>query len=249
MSRKNIKHDVIEMLGETNPVNEVVGGVPTTNFPDCCAVGWPNDYRCSGTLIAPNLVITVQHCLNMTHVFIGGNDVLEPHRGQTIAISQQYEHTDVDLRLLVLAEEAQDIVPRHIAQGAEVGTPTEAVVVGFGTTNPNGTEGYGIKRMARVPIKSLTCSGSNDSEIYGCKPGKELVAGYIDLDIDTCSGDSGGPLYIKAQNSNEYYLLGATSRGAKNAVQHCGDGGIYVRVDYYVDWIQQVTGINIPNAK
>ena len=249
MSHENIKDDVIEMLGETNPVNEVVGGILTVNFPDCCAIGWINDYRCSGTLIAPNLVITAQHCCNMTHVFVGGNDILEPHQGQTIAISTQHEHDDVDLRLLVLAEEAQGIAPRHIAQGSEIGTPAEAVVVGFGTTNSNGTEGYGIKRMARVPIKSLNCNGDSDAAIYDCKPSKELVAGYINLNIDTCKGDSGGPLYIKAQDSNEYYLLGATSRGAKNAAQLCGDGGIYVRVDYYVDWIQQVTGIDIPGPK
>src|SRR5262245_14249486 len=34
----------------------IVGGRPTTDFPDCCAVGDGSAFYCTGTLIAPNLV-------------------------------------------------------------------------------------------------------------------------------------------------------------------------------------------------
>ena len=71
-----------------------------------------------------------------------------------------------------------------------------------------------------------------------------MVAGHRGLRMDSCKGDSGGPLYIE-DREGEYYLLGATSRGARDALTTCGDGGIYVRVDLCLDWIREVTGVEI----
>lgn len=240
--------DVIEIIGEGNPVKEIIGGVTTINFPDCCAVGQVNNYYCSGTLIAPTVVVTANHCQNITHIFIGGHDVLDPLTGETIGVIAQREHPNIDLRVLIL-EKAPQVQPRHIAQGVEVGNPQEAIVAGFGTVNPRGTTGYGIKRMARVPIKTLNCTGVTEPDRFGCQSDQELVAGHLGLRIDTCRGDSGGPLYIEAPTKGEYYLLGATSRGARNAENVCGDGGIYVRVDLCLDWIRKVTGIEIEGPK
>jgi secreted trypsin-like serine protease len=72
-----------------------------------------------------------------------------------------------------------------------------------------------------------------------------MVAGHQGLQRDTCKGDSGGPLYIHTGN-DQYALLGVTSRGVRNGFTTCGDGGIYVRLDRCVDWIEQVTGIKLP---
>jgi hypothetical protein len=46
----------------TRPGREIVGGVETQDFPDCCALGDDRGYYCSGTLIAPNVVVTAEHC-------------------------------------------------------------------------------------------------------------------------------------------------------------------------------------------
>jgi hypothetical protein len=40
------------------------------------------------------------------------------------------------------------------------------------------------------------------------------------------------------------FLLGTTSRAAVPAQNVCGDGGIYVRADAIVDWIEAVPGVN-----
>lgn len=47
----------------------------------------------------------------------------------------------------------------------------------------------------------------------------------------TCSGDSGGPAFIKA--NGEYFLLGVTSRGS----ELCDEVGVYTNVVYYKNWI------------
>jgi endonuclease G len=63
------------------------------------------------------------------------------------------------------------------------------------------------------------------------------------LNRDSCSGDSGGPLYV--QWNGAWLLAGATSRATKASVRTCGDGGVYVRVDRYRDWIEKTAGVKL----
>jgi hypothetical protein len=224
---------------------EIVGGVATSKFPDCCAIGSAAGYYCTGTLIAPSLVITAKHCKDISRVFFGRN-VSQPQGGETIDVALDIPHPDplVDIRVLVLQRPAS-ATPRHVAQGAELGSPRTAIVAGFGTTDLAGTSGYGVKRYARVPIMSLSSTSAADQQKYGSRPDVEMVAGHLGLRRDSCKGDSGGPLYISDPNGNGYFLLGATSRGTSNAQHVCGDGGIYVRVDKFLDWIRAATGIDV----
>jgi secreted trypsin-like serine protease len=230
----------------TAPQVEIMGGEETAQFPDCCAVGSDEGYYCSGTLIAPNVVVTADHCHDVTRVFLRGNNVDEPENGEVVRVVAQHSHPEVDLRVLVLEKEV-DVPPRHVAQGAEVEAAREAegkkiaTLAGFGTIDPNGRFGYGRKRRVDVSITSLDCSGAGHAKLYGCLPGREMVAGHRGLLLDSCSGDSGGPLYVQNEDG-EYYLLGATSRGSRDSFTTCGDGGVYVRVDLCLDWIRQVTG-------
>lgn len=233
-------------------VEEVYGGKPTTEFPDCCAVGGNefHGYFCTGTLIAPNLIVTAKHChtveMPITRVFLKGNDTSKLSKGEEIAVIDMYVHPTTDIMVLVL-ERDSIVKPRHVAQGDEV-KGTKALVVGFGTTDVQGETGYGIKRKAEVPIMTLSCSTDEDQVKYRCKKNIELVAGHRGIRRDTCKGDSGGPLYIESDEGT-YHLLGVTSRGLKDfdhfPPHPCGNGGIYVRADQFLGWIRDVTGISI----
>jgi hypothetical protein len=55
----------------------------------------------------------------------------------------------------------------------------------------------------------------------------------------TCSGDSGGPAFLK--KNNEYFLMGVTSRGSAL----CNEVGVYTNALYYKTWIDQT----IPTLK
>lgn len=224
----------------------IVGGKRTTDFPDCCAIGDDTDFYCTGTLIAPRLVVTARHCPDITRVFLKGSDISQLNTGEVISVAKTIGHDTHDLRILVL-ERDSTVSPRHVAQGAEIGNPKKARLVGFGTVNLGGNIGYGIKRMVDVPITSLGCATQNEQTTFGCRGGKEMVAGHKGLLKDSCRGDSGGPLYIKSSTGG-YYLLGATSRGLGNTNNVCGDGGIYVRVDQFLDWIRDVSGIEVEGA-
>jgi secreted trypsin-like serine protease len=226
------------------PEVEIFGGQETDEFPDCCAVGNELGWFCTGTLIAPNLVVTARHCKMVTQVFLKGNDVTEPSKGEIIGVVAQHVHPDVDLRLLVLEKASKEVAPRQVARGAQVESAKQATAVGFGTIDQHGEVGYGRKRSVDVPITTLDCKYPTDENRYGCVPGKELVAGHRGLQRDSCRGDSGGPLYIQ-NGEGEYLLLGATSRGSSDAFAVCGDGGIYVRVDLCLDWIREETGADL----
>ena len=52
---------------------------------------------------------------------------------------------------------------------------------------------------------------------------------------DTCSGDSGGPVYVEVDGTT--YLVGIVSRGVENSLTYCGEGGIYTLANFYEDWM------------
>jgi secreted trypsin-like serine protease len=232
----------------------VIGGsrVTGTNFADCVAVGNDDEYGCTGTLIAKNVVVTAGHCSNVaTRVFFG-NDV--NGKGKTMAVKERIRHPGYhssknhDLMVLKL-EKAATVRPRLLADSMRIDGATDGRGVGFGNIDANGSFGYGTKRQVDVPIASVACSGKvgrqKDSMAYGCDLGVEFVAGKPLLGKDTCSGDSGGPFYV-SDGGNGWLLAGATSRSTKSAMATCGDGGIYVRLDKYREWIQDVAKVKLP---
>jgi secreted trypsin-like serine protease len=205
-----------------------VGGAPTGLFPDCCAVGNDSAFFCTGTLIAPNLVVTAKHCDTVSRVFLKGRDISFLPAGEVIRVKRQIPHETADIQVLVL-ETDSTVKPRHVARTNEVDTPSLATVVGFGTVNFDGTSGFGLKRRVTVPIMSLDCSSQEDQNDFRCVAETEIVAGHRGLWKDTCKGDSGGPLYIQGPGG-QFFLLGATSRGTGEPGPICGQGGIYVRL-------------------
>lgn len=229
---------IANVVPPTYPDEEIVGGDETDDFPDCCAVGNARGYLGSGTLIAPNVVVTAEHCRDITRVFLKGNDVDVPQDGETIPVVKSYIHPHLDLRVLILAHDST-VEPRKIAHGTMIGNAKRATVAGFGTIDLRGMIGYGRKRKVMVPIETIDCVAAGEARQHGCVKDAELVAGHRGLRKDSCRGDSGGPLYIQ-DDAGDYFLLGATSRGARDRTHPCGDGGIYVRVDLCREWIEKV---------
>jgi secreted trypsin-like serine protease len=220
--------------------DRIVGGIPTSEYPDCVAAGGKDQWCCTGTLIAPNVVVTAGHCHGActTRVFVG-NDVTEPQAGVEIKVAQSVRHPDFnaetlenDLTVLILAGDA-NVKPRALAEDGMLEAASSVRLAGFGNSDVWSSGGFGLRRMVDVPL------ASNDPK-YGANVEYEFVAGAPFLDRDSCNGDSGGPAYVKADG--EWYLAGATSRATASTVRQCGDGGIYVQIRAFEDWIRSVAG-------
>ncbi|MEO5741877.1 MAG: trypsin-like serine protease [Vicinamibacterales bacterium] len=232
----------------------VIGGarVPVNEFLDCVAVGNDSQWGCTGTLIAPKVVLTAGHCADFaTRIFIG-TDVTQP--GAVVKVKRRVRHPQYhqgkhnDLMVLILEKSVDGVAPRTFAKKAKVDAATDGRVMGFGNTDAGGTLGYGQKRFVDVPVASPHCrgqiNGEDDNVTYGCDVGLELVAGRPLLARDSCTGDSGGPFYL--QQGNQWLLAAATSRATDSAMNNCGDGGVYVRVDRYRTWINSIAGVTLP---
>jgi hypothetical protein len=219
----------------------IVGGIPTRDYPDCVAVGGVSGWCCSGTLVASNVVVTAGHCVQggcCSRVLVG-EDVDDTSTARVIRVRQAISHPDYrapsptpDLAVLILDEDA-GAAPRELAHEAMLASATSVRLAGYGTTDLEGTTGYGRRRVVDVPL------ASNDPK-YGADLESEFVAGAPFLDRDACTGDSGGPAYVQANDG--WYLAGATSRATRSTFRRCGDGGIYTWVRAYARWIHDVSG-------
>lgn len=222
-------------------VDTVIGGMdaPADKWPDAGAMLFGGQQACTGTLIAPTIVLTAGHCNDpaLTKVLVGTNDLRTG--GEEINVSERIELQQNDTTVLILAK-ASTVKPRALGTGwakfdIKNGAPVQ--LVGFGTINANGSQGTNTLKEAASTITDFDCSTSP-----GCS-NFEIGAGG--MGIDTCPGDSGGPMYLKTGYGD--FLIGVTSRAYSNATRACGEGGIYGRPDLIVDFIEQAA--RVPVAK
>jgi uncharacterized protein (TIGR03382 family) len=235
-------------LGETDQL--IVGGtdVAAGQWPDAVAV-IGNKGSCSGTLIAPDVVLTAGHCSKIEPTQVIANTTDYAHAGgvrvgvaQTIAYPSW--ETTYDVSVIVLANEVTSIAPRAVGTGCTFhgfGKDTNVHLVGFGATDMQGTAANSHLKEAMAAVTDPSCLGGN-----GCKsrvaPGGEFVAGGTG-NADSCFGDSGGPVYLDTDNGP--VVIGTVSRGVDNSATPCGGGGIYVRTDKIIDWIESAAARTI----
>jgi hypothetical protein len=204
-------------------------------------------HACSGVLVAPRWVLTAGHCT------LGNTQVQLQHREESHAVIDTITHPDwqdtLDVGLLRLASEAS-VPPAQLAFGCGsqyIADGAAVQIVGYGATGPDGSQFNDEMREATTEIVDADCSGDG----WSCfMPGKELIAGHPG--VDTCPGDSGGPLYVLSGVGP--LLAGITSRAANPGAtptggveEPCGTvPGLYVRVDAVVDWIEETIGEPLP---
>jgi endonuclease G len=245
-------------LPESSASSPVTGGTdaPPGKWPDVAAVMFPIDGEvplCTGTLVAPTVVLTAGHCADRSgtpvlpdSVLIGASSLTRTGDGETIAIERSIVYPDAataeDLAVLILARPSTH-PPRRIVDGwarADLVNGAAISLVGFGAIDRAGAIYVNELQEATTSITDVDCSVSP-----GCRPiahpAGELGAGG--MGVDTCPGDSGGPLYL--WTSYGAVLAGVTSRSYANAGFPCSEGGIYVRPDKVLDWIERVAGVPV----
>ena len=223
-------------------------------------------FFCGGTVMDDRWILTAAHCVEeydddwgSLDVITGREDLSNEDQGERISADRIIMHPnydpdtlDSDLALIYLAEAVDfqeiDIVEQSDPHGwGQEGQ--EAIILGWGDTerDPNKSDFPDTLQIGNVEIASQ----DELEDAFGEESITENMIGALgqqnDQTVDTCSGDSGGPLAVQDDNNN-HVQVGITSWG----VEECGAEdyyGVYARVSKFTDWIEaNLEMLRIPDA-
>lgn len=240
------------------PSMAVVGGqnAQPGEYPSVAEITFGKGFLCTGTLIAPDWVLTAGHCGSVTGAAVASPaawpaaliDVrigsVKPGQGELVPVSRAIvepnylANAGYDITLLQLTRAATS-APTKVAGSAETGlwaAGTVEDIVGFGTTSEGGDTPDNLQK-ANVPVTTdAYCAGAYDD--FDAQ--SMLCAGYPQGGVDTCQGDSGGPMFGHTA-AGALKVVGATSFGEGCA--RPGKPGVYARAGDAVlrEWIRSQT--------
>jgi hypothetical protein len=234
----------------------VVNGVLAQDRPTTGALllrfGFNYQSICSGTLIGCETFLTAAHCVCDASPFAlcgspdpGDYAIYLQDVGlvevASIDVDSSYDFEEQgDVAVLTLATPVTGVAPTPINTDMRPPHGTTAEIAGFGLTRG----GAGDTGMLRRGLAETSACTSADPDYHVCWSFTSPI-GTVGLDSNTCSGDSGGPLFADLGSGTT--VVGITSGGSSAdclPVDSSFDADVYVHSGF----IGAVAGADLLNT-
>ncbi len=215
-------------------------------------------YACSGTVVAPRVVLTAGHCVQDIEsgeitppgevaVATGVADLTQIDQANVSRVSQTLVYPEFDpgelvgdAGLLILAGPV-GAPPIRMASGADaalLAPGTQLTVAGWGLTSAKAKEGSAQLKLGLLEVQTTQACRSKSSRYYPFyTPARQLCALDAPRDKTTaCHGDSGGPAIAVGADGVpvEVGIVSTGGPGCSPALPN-----VFTRVDRVSAWVNQ----------
>lgn len=230
---------------------EIVGGQDAIahEFPFQASIQYKSgEHFCGGSLIKPNWVLTAAHCMDIPkermQVVMGLHDRTKTEGVETFEVADIIIHhkyssaLEFDIALIELKGNSKQ-TPIALNEEELRISPVKQTMVwvsGWGMLRSGGFKLPNILQKVEVPLVSqdeCNAPASYDGDIKD----HMICAGFKQGGKDSCQCDSGGPLFMKSENT--FSLVGIVSYG--DGCARPNKYGVYTKVNYFTSWIEQQT--------
>ncbi|KAL3823875.1 hypothetical protein ACHAXA_005457 [Cyclostephanos tholiformis] len=247
-------------------LTRIIGGSEAVKdrFPYAVLLLSTSSFKCGGSLIARDVVLTAAHCKPAAeYAYVGEQDIgddaekgiplavkeIVPHPNFSQMLNSKFGMIDNDFMLVFLgrASNADHVVPIELnSDPAMPSVGQNVTVMGWGDTDIRPGDAYQVTSevLLNVDLTVISNEECDASEGYLSDGTYSTYNGRITANMlctwtdgkDSCQGDSGGPLVIKGDDAATDVQVGVVSWGFDCASDQFP--GVYARVSQAYDWIQ-----------